>query len=207
MAIANFGGQSQQRWGDNTAAVGETFRDFLITDRKGVPQQTMLARKKGFVLIAFFTTRDETSARLLPLLQSLADAYKESGKLSILGVSETDDDDSVAMFADVTGAKFPLMIDRERYHATNYGFTLFPTLILINGNGQVQHKAKGMKVLDALQAVSEKIGASVGAVEFARLENDAFTVAVMPPPPPPPETTVAPAAPAPAPATPAPAKQ
>ncbi|MBC8138850.1 MAG: redoxin family protein [Fibrella sp.] len=201
MALASYGGQSQQRWGDNTATVGETFRDFLITDLKGIPQQTMLARKKGFVLVAFFTTRDETSARLLPLLQSLSDAYKESGKFSIFGVSETDDDDSVKMFADVTGAKFPFMVDRERYHATNYGFTLFPTLILINGNGQVQHKAKGVKVLNALQEVADKIGASVGAAEFARLENDAFTTAVMPPPPPPAEPPSAPA-----PATPAPAK-
>lgn len=205
MALASYGGQSQQRWGDNTASVGETFRDFLITDLKGVPQQTMLARRKGFVVVAFFTTHDETSARLLPLLQSLSDAYKESGKLSILGVSETDDDDSVKTFADVTGAKFPLMIDRERYHATNYGFTLFPTLVLINGNGQVQHKAKGVKVLDALQAISDKIGASVGATEPARLENESFTTAVMPPPPPPAETPAAPAPPAPAPPAPAPA--
>ena len=166
MAIAKFGGQSQQRWGDNTASVGETFRDFLITDLKGVPQQTMLARKKGFVLIAFFTTMDETSAELLPLLQSLADAYKESGKLSLLGVCETDDDAAVSSFVATRGAKFPVMIDRERYHATNYGFTLFPTLILINGNGEVQHKAKGIKVLDALQVVSDKIGAFAGAACF-----------------------------------------
>lgn len=204
MAIAAYGGQSQQRWGDNTASVGETFRDFLITDLKGVPQQTMLARRKGFVLVAFFTTRDDTSAKLLPLLQSLSDAYKESGKLSILGVSETDDDDAVKAFADVTGAKFPLMVDRERYHAMNYGFTLFPTLVLINGNGEVQHKAKGVKVLDALQGIADKIGAFVGAAEFARLESNTFTTAVMPPPPPPAETPAAAGAP-PAPATPTPA--
>ncbi len=202
MAIAKFGGQSQQRWGDNTASVGETFRDFLITDLKGVPQQTMLARKKGFVLIAFFTTMDETSAELLPLLQSLADAYKESGKLSLLGVCETDDDAAVSSFVATRGAKFPVMIDRERYHATNYGFTLFPTLILINGNGEVQHKAKGIKVLDALQVVSDKIGAFAGAAQVARLEGAAFVPAVMPPPPPPAEP--APAS-APAPVVPAPA--
>ena len=183
MAVVSYGGQSQQRWGDNTASVGEMFRDFLITDLKGVPQQTMILRKKGAVLVAFFTTQDDSSKLLMPVLQSLADSYKESGKLSVLGVSETDNDDAVKAFAEASGIKYPVVIDRERYHATNYGFTVYPTVVLINGAGQVLHKAKGAKVLEALQAIADKIGVSVGAQDAARFDGTAFAPAVMPPPP------------------------
>ncbi|RYG79166.1 MAG: redoxin domain-containing protein, partial [Alphaproteobacteria bacterium] len=115
MALVGYGGQSQQRWGDSTASTGDIFRDFHITDLKGVPQSTTMIRRKGAVLLAFFTTQDQTSAALLPLLQSLSDAYKESGKMSVLAVSETDDDAAVKAFADANGVKFPVLIDRERY--------------------------------------------------------------------------------------------
>ncbi|MBC8142582.1 MAG: redoxin domain-containing protein [Armatimonadetes bacterium] len=182
MAIANYGGQSQQRWGDSTATTGETFRDFLITDLKGVPQQTMIARKKGMVLVAFFTTTDDASKQLLPLLQSLSDAYKEAGKLTVLAVSETDDDDAVAAFAKANALTFPVVIDRERYHAQTYGFTVYPTLILLTGAGIVAHKAKGAKAISDLQAVSDKIGTFAGAETLAKLDGAAFTPAVMPPP-------------------------
>ena len=185
MAIVKYGGQSQQRGGDNTASVGEVFRDLLLTDLKGVPQQTMLARKKGMVLLAFFTVHDDASAQLMPLLQSLSDAYKEAGKLTVLGVSETDDDDAVAAFVAAHGVKFPVTIDRAGYHAQNYGFTVYPTLILTTGAGIVQHKAKGAKAIAELQAVADKIGTFAGAETLAQFDGAAFSAAVMPPPPPP----------------------
>ncbi len=194
MAIANFGGLSQGRWGDNTASAGETFRDFLITDLKGIPQQTMLARKKGMVLVAFFTVADDASKQLLPLLQSLSDAYKEAGKLSVLTVSETDDDDAVNAFAQANAIKFPVMIDRERYHAQNYGFTVYPTLILLTGAGIIAHKAKGAKAVTELQTIADKIGAFAGAETPAILSGAAFALAVMPPPPPPTDSAVPPKA-------------
>jgi len=192
MAVVGFGGQSQQRWGDNTASVGETFRDLHITDLRGVPQQTLMARRKGMVVVVFFTTTDPVSAKLLPLLQSLSDAYQASGKFSVLAVSETDDDDAVKAFATANGLKIPVMIDREGYHAMNYGFTVIPTLVLINGGGFVQHKAKGAATLSTLSEVSVKIGKFAGMLEPAKLEGDAFTAPIAPPPPPPADGATAP---------------
>jgi len=85
-----FGGQSQQRWGDNTINANEYLRDLMLTDLNGRPTGTADARRKGMLVLAFFKADSPASQRTAPYLQKLADAYKESGKLTVLGVSQDD---------------------------------------------------------------------------------------------------------------------
>ena len=68
-----FGGQSQQRWGDNTVNNGEYIRDFQLTDLSGRVCHTGPARAKTWLLLAFFSPEDPASGRVLPLVQALAD--------------------------------------------------------------------------------------------------------------------------------------
>jgi peroxiredoxin len=162
-----FGGQSQQRWGDNTLNANEYLRDIFATDLSGRATGTADARRKGMVALVFFRTTDAASARTLALLQLLADGYKESGKFSVVGVSQ-DDEAATRAFADANGIKFPLLIDRELYHSMVYGIAGIPTVFLADGSGMILQKIVGFK-LDGLNAVSEKIA------KFAEVEAVSLT--------------------------------
>src|SRR5438309_1384772 len=135
--MANYGGQSQQRWGDNTLNASEYMRDLMLTDLSGKPMMTADARRKGWLLLAFFKTTCGTCQFTFPYLQKLADAYGASGKFTVWGVSQ-DDAERTKAFADQYGVKFPLLLDRELYHSMIYGLTNVPTLFLADGSGMVQ---------------------------------------------------------------------
>ena len=141
-----FGGQSQQRWGDNTVSQNEYMRDLLLTDMSGKVCNTADARKKGWIALAFVKPGEAASRELLPLLQKMADAYKESGKLTLWVVSVSDDtgETTRALVAE-TSLTAPVLLDRDGYHAMLYGVTTFPTFVVANGEGMVQRKVAGVK--------------------------------------------------------------
>lgn len=185
-----FGGQSQQRWGNDTVNSGEYMRDFMLADLSGKPTFTADARKKGMVLVVFFEPSDSASVQLLKTLQALSDGYKDSGKLSVLGVSE-EDEARTRQFGTDNGIAFPLLLDRDQYHAMTYGITRFPTAWLAGGDGTVIRKTQGFRP-DTLNAMSEAIAAFAG-VGVATVADDG-TVTVPPPPPPAEEAAPTPAA-------------
>jgi Peroxiredoxin len=162
MAI-RFGGQSQQRWGDNTLNTNEFMRDLLLMDIKGVSQSTAAARKKGMVVLAFFDPADPDCQKTLPVLQRLADAYKESGKLTVLAVSQGDPDATRA-FAERYGITFPLMPDTDNYYTLTYGVSVVPTVFLADGAGMVTAKVRGHKP-EALNGISAQVA------KFAEVET------------------------------------
>lgn len=184
-----FGGQSQQRWGDNTINSGEYMLDFMLTDLTGKPTFTADARKKGMTLIAFFDPSDPLSVRLVRTLAALGDGYKDSGKVSVLAVSEGDDAQTRAFQAE-HNITFPLMIDRDGYHAMLCGITRFPTAWLADGTGMVIRKTQGFNV-ETLNGMSEAVAAFAGVGVTTIAADGAVTV---PPPPPPAEEVAAPAA-------------
>ena len=155
-----FGGQSQQRWGDNTINGGEYLRDIMLTDLSGRPTGTGDARRKGMVVLAFFKTTCPTCQLTMPYLQKLSDAYKESGKLTVIGVSQDDRAETKA-FADTYGLKFPLLVDNDLYHSMIYGLVAVPTIYLADGSGLVVRKTVGFN-RNALNQMSEKIAAFAG---------------------------------------------
>jgi peroxiredoxin len=150
-----FGGQSQQRWGDNTINAQEYMRDLQLSDLSGKPCHTGQARGKGWLLLVFFDTTSPASLELMPYIQKIADAYKESGKLTVWGISQNNEAETRA-FADANGIKIPLLVDYDRYAAMVYGLTTVPTLYLANNAGIVQRKSAGFHP-NALNDVSAKV--------------------------------------------------
>ena len=163
-----FGGQSQQRWGDNTVSQNEFIRDIQLTDLSGRVVHTGPARGKGMVLLAFFRTTCPTCQLTLPYLQKLADAYKESGKLTVIGISQ-DREHETREFAAKYGINFSLVLDRELYHSLIYGIAAVPTVYLVASDGAVARKLVGWnrRIVNDL---------SVKVAAFAGIETPAVIV-------------------------------
>jgi peroxiredoxin len=157
-----FGGQSQQRWGDNTINASEYIRDLMLTDLTGRPTGTADARRKGMLVLAFFKADSPASEQVLPVLQKLSDAYRETGKLTVIGVS-LDDAEAARAVADRNGLKFPILVDYELYHAMIYGLTVVPAIFLTDGSGQVLKKVTGFRP-EALNDISARVA------KFAEVE-------------------------------------
>ena len=139
-----FGGQSQQRWGDNTINAADYIRDFQMTDLNGRVCHSFPTRGRTWLLFAFFGF-DGDSVKTLKALQALADGYKESGKLTVWGISQEADPAAVKAFAAENGITFPLMLDHELYHSGLYGIPYAPTVFLVASDGTVQRKMLGYK--------------------------------------------------------------
>lgn len=170
---SGYGGQSQQRWGDNTVNQNEFMRDIQMTDLSGKVCSTLDARRKGMLLLAFFDTTSPASRVTLPYLQKLADAYKESGKLTVWGVSENDEATTRA-FADELGVKFPILLDRDRYHAMVYGLSGLPAIYLADGGGTVLRKLTGWSRA-AMNEISAKVAVGAGVEPPVTIVEDSDT--------------------------------
>ena len=139
-----FGGQSQQRWGDNSINAADFIRDFQLTDLNGRVCHSFPTRGRSWILFAFFGL-DDHSAQTLQAMQKLADGYKESGKLTVWGISQDTDEAAVREFAAENGISFPLMLDHSLYHSGLYGIPYAPAVFLVASDGTVQRKALGHK--------------------------------------------------------------
>ncbi|MES2459520.1 MAG: TlpA disulfide reductase family protein [Armatimonadota bacterium] len=175
---STFGGQSQQRWGDNTLTQNEYLRDFLLADLSGKPTKTIDARRKGMLLVVFFRTNDANSQQTLAALQKFADAYKETGKLTILAVSQNNEDET-RDFVTEFGITFPCLLDRDQYLSMTYGVTVIPTAYLAAGDGLIVRKMSGYRG-GILNQMSAKV-ALFAEVEQVVIDESA----PMPEPPPP----------------------
>jgi len=136
-----FGGQSRQRWGDNTIQAGEYIRDIQVTDLSGRVNHTGPLRGKGGLLLVFFDSSTPCQ-ELLPVLQQVANACKESGKLSVLGLCAGDEALASAMVSEA-GITFPVAVDHGNYLAMSYGVGTYPCTYLVRGNGSVALKLRG----------------------------------------------------------------
>ena len=153
-----YGGQSQQRWGDNTLNSSEYIRDFYLTDISAQPRSTAAVRKAGKMLVvAFFRTTDAVCQRTLPTLQKLADAYADAGKLEVWAISQ-DDREATAAFAEQRSIKFPLLLDRDQWYSMTFGVSTVPTTYLVDSKGLVQKKLVGFDSA-GLNEISVRIAA------------------------------------------------
>jgi len=151
----SYGGQSQQRWGDNTLNQSEVMRDVLLFDTKGKSVGTAAARKKGLLLLAFIRANDPACVATLQALQKMNEGYTASGKLSVLAVSQSETEETAA-FAGALGLTFPVLLDRDAYHAMTYGISSVPTVYLTDASGIVLRKAIGNKPA-VLQEMADRI--------------------------------------------------
>ena len=169
-----FGGQSQQRWGDNTLNQNDYMRDVQMLDLSGKVCSTTDARRKGMVLLCFWRSDTPECEPVLLALQKIADGYKESGKVTVWTISQDSATEAEA-YAARLGLKLPVLLDRDLYHSMTYGLTTVPTVYLADGGGTILRKFTGHKQ-DALQDVSNRV-AAFAAVEPIDLSAPGVPVA------------------------------
>lgn len=165
---AGYGGQSQSRWGDNTLNASDFMRDLLITDLGATPRSTADARKKGMLVLAFFRPSDKASQAVLSHLERLAQGYQETGKLTVLAISQEDEEPTRA-WAQSAGVTFPVLLDRELYHSMSYGVVNVPTVFFADSSGVILRKIVGFK-RDALNDVSVRVAAFADVAPVALIE-------------------------------------
>lgn len=160
-----FGGQSRQRWGDNTIQAGEYIRDIQVTDLSGRVNHTGPLRSKGGLLLVFFDS-SAASQEMLPVLQQVVNACKESGKLSAIGLC-TGDEALASSIASETGISFPIGVDHGNYLAMTYGISTYPCTYLVRANGSVALKLRGLLRPSQKEALGTEAAALCGIEPIA----------------------------------------
>jgi peroxiredoxin len=96
------------------------------------------ALKKGPVVAVFFKVSCPVCQLALPYVERIFQAYKGSGKLTLVGVSQDDAQDTQA-FNREFGITFPMLLDIKGYPVSNaYGLTNVPTVFLISPQKEIE---------------------------------------------------------------------
>jgi peroxiredoxin len=166
--MAIYGGQGQQRWGDNTARTNTFIRDIQLTDQNGRTCHTGQVRGKGALVLSFIDATSPNATHILTILEQLAAGYKESGKVTVwplFSAGTPAEVDAVVKAAGFTGSR---LIDADGYHAQLYGIADYPTTLLINAPGTIVAKTRKAGT-ESLQAISTAIATIIEAETPVRL--------------------------------------
>lgn len=96
--------------------------------------------KTGPVVAAFFKVSCPVCQYAFPYLERMFKAYGKSGKLTFVGISQDDAEDTQA-FTREFGVTFPVLLDmeKENYPVSNaYGLTNVPTVFMISADGEIE---------------------------------------------------------------------
>jgi peroxiredoxin len=97
-----------------------------------------LSEYKGKPLILNFwgtwcpPCRDE-----MPAFQTIYDKWKDKG-VQLVGINLSEEKLSVSNFAEEVGAKFPILLDRNKQIEKKYGLKQYPTTFFISADGKIQ---------------------------------------------------------------------
>lgn len=162
--MAAYGGQSQQRWGDNTVSARERIRDLQLTDQNGRTCHTNPARGKGMLVLAFVSADTPDSLPLLKALEKIDVGYTPTGKCTVWPIIVGPDDSKAANLIAEAGWTCSYLRDRDGYHAMSYGIPATPCTYLVDKTGTVLRRLVGCKTA-VLQDISNQIAA------FAEIES------------------------------------
>jgi len=162
--MAAYGGQSHQRWGDNTVSANESIRDLQLTDQNGRTCHTGPARGKGMLILTFVSADSAESVPVLQALETIDVGYKESGKLTVWPIVVGSDDSKAAELIASAGWTCSVLRDRDGYHAMSYGIPSTPCTFLVDKAGIVQRRVLGYRP-DAFEDISARFAA------FAEIET------------------------------------
>ena len=97
------------------------------------------ALKRGPVVAAFFKVNCPVCQFAFPYLEKIFRAYAESGKFTLVGISQNDANDTRG-FNREFGITFPTLLDdKGKYPVSNaYGLTNVPTVFLISTAGEIE---------------------------------------------------------------------
>jgi peroxiredoxin len=116
--------------------------ELLATDGSKFSLRDMLAR--GPVLAAFFKISCPVCQYAFPYLERIYKAYGKSGKLTIVGISQNEKNDT-AEFNRRYGVTFPVLLDNTKsFPVSNaYGLTNVPTAFWIGQDGEIEISSVG----------------------------------------------------------------
>lgn len=114
------------------------------------------ALKRGPVVAAFFKVNCPVCQFAFPYLEKMFRAYGQSGKFTLVGISQNDAADT-RNFNREYGISFPTLLDeRSKYPASNaYGLTNVPTVFLISTDGEIEASSVGWSKQDMEQLNQE----------------------------------------------------
>jgi peroxiredoxin len=128
------------------------------------------ARQRGPVVVAFFKVSCPVCQFAFPYLERIYKAYRESRKVTVVGVSQDNAKDTAA-FNREFGVGFPTLLDPAgKYPASNaYKLTYVPSIFLISPEGEVESSIVGwskQEMEDLSRRLAEVSGiAPVGVVQ------------------------------------------
>jgi peroxiredoxin len=107
------------------------------------------ALKRGPAVLSFFKVNCPVCQLAFPYLERIHKAYGDSGKFSLVGVSQNDAADTKE-FNRHFGVTFPTLLDNpHKYPASNaYGLTNVPSIFLVSPEGEVEFSSVGWSKKD-----------------------------------------------------------
>lgn len=125
------------------------------------------ARQRGPVVVAFFKVSCPVCQYTFPYLERIYQAYRESRKVTVVGVSQDDAKDTAAFNRDF-GVSFPTLLDPDgKYPASNaYKLTNVPSIFLISPEGEVETSIIGWSKQE-MEDLSRRLAEMSGAVPIA----------------------------------------
>jgi thiol-disulfide isomerase/thioredoxin len=73
----------------------------------------------------------------MPALQNVYDKWKDKG-IQLVGINLSEDKLSVESFARQVGARFPILLDRNRQVEKKFGLRQYPTTIFVHADGTIE---------------------------------------------------------------------
>ena len=150
-------------------SVGQTAPGFSL---RGIDDKTYKLQKDGarLTLAVFFKTTCPTCMLAWPYIEKLHQAFGRAG-LAVWGISQ-DERAASAQFASTHGSTFPILIDADWHVSREYDPDVVPTLLLIDGAGNVRDILVAFDKA-GLNRLSETIAARLNmpAAEIAPAED------------------------------------
>lgn len=89
------------------------------------------------LIINFWGTFCPPCRNEMPALQNVYEAWKDKG-VQLIGINLSEDKLSVESFARQVGAKFPILLDRNRQTEKKFGLKQYPTTFFVRADGTIE---------------------------------------------------------------------
>ncbi len=116
---------------------GSTPPPFKLVDLDGNVHDSQEYAGKPLI-INFWGTFCPPCRKEMPALQAVYEEWKDKG-VELIGINLSEDKLSVQNFADQVGAKFPILLDRNRQTERAFGLKQYPTTFFIGPDGKISN--------------------------------------------------------------------
>jgi peroxiredoxin len=115
---------------------GDKPPEFKLLDTAGNVHDSSEYRGKALI-INFWGTFCPPCRDEMPALQNVYDKWKDKG-VQLIGINLSEDKLSVESFARQVGAKFPILLDRNRQTEKKFGLKQYPTTFFVRADGTIE---------------------------------------------------------------------